>query len=184
MSLITIPNRPVGTDERSIEDILANFDAITTVVNGDLDSTNFTNLALSTYTPALGAGTTAPVKGNSSVIGKYLQLGKLCWFQIWYQVGSTFTTVGCTGAYSLTLPFTGAADGSTTLIPAYVHDGGTGVSWTGMAYTANSNAFNIYLPTSSSDTRLQPLSVSSPGTGSNPLVSGSTIDVNGWYRTV
>lgn len=40
MTLITIPNRPAGTDVRSIEQILADFDAITSVVNGNLDVTN------------------------------------------------------------------------------------------------------------------------------------------------
>lgn len=40
MTLITIPNRPAGTDVRSIEQILANFDAITEAVNGNIDYTN------------------------------------------------------------------------------------------------------------------------------------------------
>jgi hypothetical protein len=43
MTLITIPNRPSGSTVRSIEQILADFDAITDVVNGGLDRlTNIT----------------------------------------------------------------------------------------------------------------------------------------------
>lgn len=45
MSTITIPNRPAGTDVRSIEQILANFDAITNGVNGNLDTTNLSATA-------------------------------------------------------------------------------------------------------------------------------------------
>src|ERR1700690_2359304 len=41
MTLITIPNRPSGSSVRSIEQILADFDAITAVVNGNLDISNF-----------------------------------------------------------------------------------------------------------------------------------------------
>jgi microcystin-dependent protein len=40
MTNVTIPNRPLGTDTRSIEMILADFDAITSVINGQLDSGN------------------------------------------------------------------------------------------------------------------------------------------------
>jgi hypothetical protein len=36
MAHATIPNRPLGSDPRSIADILANFDAITTQLNGNL----------------------------------------------------------------------------------------------------------------------------------------------------
>jgi len=43
VGIVTIPNRPAGTDIRSIEQILADFDAITSVINGNLDASNFQN---------------------------------------------------------------------------------------------------------------------------------------------
>jgi microcystin-dependent protein len=43
MTFVTIPNRPLGSDTRSIEMILADFDAVTAVINGQLDQTNFSN---------------------------------------------------------------------------------------------------------------------------------------------
>jgi microcystin-dependent protein len=44
MTFVSIPNRPLGTDVRSIEMILADFDAITSVINGGLDQSNMSSL--------------------------------------------------------------------------------------------------------------------------------------------
>jgi hypothetical protein len=55
MTLVTIPNRPAGTDQRSIELILADFDAITDVVNGHLDSTNMEPSFLAGLGPSVAA---------------------------------------------------------------------------------------------------------------------------------
>ena len=44
MTLVTIPNRPLGTDTRSIELLLADFDAITAVINGGLDQSNMSSV--------------------------------------------------------------------------------------------------------------------------------------------
>lgn len=44
MTVATIPNRPLGTDPRSVSAILADFDAITAVVNGNLDGDNLSAL--------------------------------------------------------------------------------------------------------------------------------------------
>jgi microcystin-dependent protein len=49
---VTIPNRPLGTDVRSIEMILADFDAVTSVINGQLDTGNMSSLGQqSVYMP-------------------------------------------------------------------------------------------------------------------------------------
>lgn len=40
MTVAVIPNRPLGSEARSITAILANFDAITKVINGEIDGTN------------------------------------------------------------------------------------------------------------------------------------------------
>lgn len=73
MTVITIPNRPAGTDQRSIELILADFDAITDVVNGGLDATNMSAAFLATF--ASGTALSAPsgnvnaLPGNTYVMG-------------------------------------------------------------------------------------------------------------------
>lgn len=62
MAQVVIPNRPLGTDIRSIEAILANFDAVTAQTNGNLDSTNIAN---SLAQSARVNTTTQAVKGVS-----------------------------------------------------------------------------------------------------------------------
>src|SRR5258707_1268779 len=62
MGFITIPNRPAGNDFKSIEAILADFDAIINVVNGNLDATNMfagtLTQRLTSVQPAVTAGLT------------------------------------------------------------------------------------------------------------------------------
>lgn len=66
MTIATIPNRPNGADVRQIELILADFDAILAVVNGNLDQENYApgtvpQRALSLQaTPTAGLTNTAP----------------------------------------------------------------------------------------------------------------------------
>lgn len=79
MTAVTIPNRPVGTDARAIALILADFDAITTVVNGQLDHNNLAaNAGITFGQLAPGAGrltvtdistNTAAVSGHMYVVG-------------------------------------------------------------------------------------------------------------------
>lgn len=64
MALVTIPNRPIGSDARSIAQMLANFDAVTDQVNGNVDGNN---LSLGTR-QALGVSDTTAVRRGSSVI--------------------------------------------------------------------------------------------------------------------
>lgn len=63
MPFVTIPNRPSGGDIRAIEQILADFDAITEVINGNLDATNFVSGPSVIFFPGLimaYGGATAP----------------------------------------------------------------------------------------------------------------------------
>lgn len=188
MTTITIPNRPAGTDDRSIEDILANFDAITTVVNGNLSDANFTNWAPLSFTPTIGAGTTPPVIGNSSLIGRYITFGKFCLFRVSIILGSTFTSVGCTGAYSFTgPPIFAANDGSIQIGSALLNCTagsffGT-YDFAGGGHSSTNVATNLYVATSSADPRLVAVQVGGPG-GSNPLVPGTQIAYQGLYQTV
>lgn len=64
MALATIPNRPIGSDARSIAAMLANFDAITGQLNGNVDGNN---LSLGTR-QALGVSDTTAIRRGSSII--------------------------------------------------------------------------------------------------------------------
>lgn len=61
MAIVTIPNRPAGTDVRSIAAILANFDAITTDYNGNIDATNIKDGSITSAKFAAGAVSSLPI---------------------------------------------------------------------------------------------------------------------------
>lgn len=64
MPTVTIPNRPVGSDVRSIAAILANFDAITSVINGGLDGTNISDSSIGVS--KTGTGSSGLAEGSFS----------------------------------------------------------------------------------------------------------------------
>lgn len=63
--------------------------------------------AWTSYTPVWGSSGTAPVIGNGTIVGSYLQIGKRVDYKFLVTFGST-TTFG-TGNYTFTLPTTTAA---------------------------------------------------------------------------
>ena|SRR5437867_688328 len=66
MPTITIPNRPSGASPRAVADILADFDAILTVVNGQLDKDNVATSLMNLLVPV---GTIHPYAGAASPTG-------------------------------------------------------------------------------------------------------------------
>lgn len=62
------------------------------------------------YTPTWSSSGTAPAIGNGTLTGRYIQLGKLVVFRIFWQAGST-TTFG-TGYWTWTLPVTRSTAGN------------------------------------------------------------------------
>lgn len=54
------------------------------------------------FTPQWKALTTMPTLGNGTIVGRYMTIGKTCWFHIDWHAGTT-TTFG-TGTYTFTLP--------------------------------------------------------------------------------
>lgn len=63
--------------------------------------------AWTAYTPTWTAATSNPTLGNGSLVGFWLQVGKLTFFRLKLTIGST-TNLG-SGAYSWSLPATAAA---------------------------------------------------------------------------
>lgn len=66
------------------------------------DQFNAIGSAWTSWTPAWTAATSNPAIGNGTIVGNYIQAGKLIIFRIIITAGST-TTFG-TGAYSFTYP--------------------------------------------------------------------------------
>lgn len=64
MTVLGIPNRPAGTDQRSIEAILADFDAVISWANGNIDANNLSAAAAQ----SAGMNTGAAVAKGSSII--------------------------------------------------------------------------------------------------------------------
>lgn len=59
MTNVVIPNRPLPGEERDINALLANFDAITKVINGEIDSGNITAASIKTASYENGSVTEA-----------------------------------------------------------------------------------------------------------------------------
>jgi len=100
MTFVTIPNRPAGGDVRAIEQILADFDAITAVVNGNLDQNNFAPGAVNAI--AFMPGCIMCYGGSAAPSGWFLcngqALSRTNYSALFAAIGSTY----------------GAGDGSTT----------------------------------------------------------------------
>lgn len=74
------------------------------------------------YTPTWTAASVNPAIGNGTLTGKYVQRGKMCWFNLRMVPGGT-TTFG-TGVYSWSLPLT-AADADAIRAQGEIVDTGT-----------------------------------------------------------
>jgi hypothetical protein len=101
-----------------------------------------------TYTPTWSSSGTAPSLGNGTLSGKYLQIGKLVYVQIFFQSGST-TTYG-TGDWRLSLPFASyELNGNTSGYPGggYIEDNGV-AGYRVLAIGKSGGASNIALFTS------------------------------------
>lgn len=82
------------------------------IVNADISASAAIALSklsgsYTAYTPTWTASGTAPAKGNGTITGRYLQIGKLIHVTIAFAAGST-TTFG-TGTWSFTLPVTASS---------------------------------------------------------------------------
>lgn len=104
---------PYSTTDDTIESIAATMQSLAERLDFLLGS----GAAWGAYSPAWTANTTNPAKGNGTLTGKYLQIGRLVHFRILLLGGST-TTWG-SGAYRWSLPVE-AAD-SSEIIDATVH---------------------------------------------------------------
>lgn len=123
------------------------------------------------YTPAWTSTGTAPALGNGSLLGRYYLLGQLCYFQLYFGVGST-TTFG-TGTYSWSLPFAvSSALNQVASGLAYDSSATNGYACTA-ALNSGSSTFNVYGPPSA------PFTSAVPFTWANP----DQMRISGVYET-
>lgn len=127
------------------------------------------------YTPTWSAVTTDPVIGNGSILGKYIQIGKLVIAQIAIQTGST-TTYG-SGVYSFSLPVTSVNPLVSSFVvgTATILDASTG---------ANYNVFAVYNGTSTTTIKMIEAGGSFEVSHGNPifLASGDVITTSFQYE--
>lgn len=117
-----------------------------------LDLPNATNwatasLVWASYTPTWAASGTQPVLNNGTMTGRYLQIGKLVFFDISLQPGST-TTFG-TGNYTWSLPVIASSSFGAGACPATILDSGT-TNYLGIAVRVSATTFSINLDNSAS----------------------------------
>ena len=196
MTHVTIPNRPLGTDQRSIEYILSDFDAITGVINGGLDDTNFSPSFYSewnTYTPLFTANNGGWVDGSTiTKIGKYLQIGKTCWVRIYFNVGSGGSPAfnGGAGGIVVTLPVGSVNDSTEQDILAKLFTSVSSSTWAGIVSISPGTAVGNLAFTLNSPGSMFPLcnspgggAIQCPPVGNYPLQPGSVLVVQGSYQT-
>lgn len=105
-------------------------------VNGSLAA--FTG-AFTSYTPTWTASTTNPVIGNGTIVGWYLQIGKVCFCYGMLTAGST-TTYG-SGNYSVSLPL--ASNANATNIPIGSAWARSASDYQGFLLRSGASAFSI-----------------------------------------
>lgn len=98
------------------------------------------------FTPAWTAAGVAPVLGNGTLSGRFVQIGKLVSYTMFFQAGST-TTFG-TGVWNFTLPVTASASlpASTPIGVVYSLDASaSAVNFSPLVF-ANTTQINIQSP--------------------------------------
>lgn len=124
--------------------------------------------AWSAYTPTLGGGW---VLGNGSLAGAYFQIGKLVFFNILYQVGSTDTK---SGVLSFLLPTPAKSVFSMPVGVAFLADDSSSARASRTAASVGGNTIRIRGGTSTADD----VSATVPWT----WATNDTIEVNGNYE--
>ena len=131
--------------------------------------------AWQSYTPTWTASTTNPSIGNGSIVGRYLQIGKTCWFRAYLQFGTT-TTAG-SGNYSVGLPVASVTIASDQQYVSGVFAGSSAFDGVGVI-TVGSSACLPFFPTVSTSSAIARWSSSGLGTP-----SGGSCWIGGIYQT-
>jgi hypothetical protein len=114
------------------------------LVNADISAAAAISLsklsgAYTAYTPAWTAPT-PPAIGNGTIIGKYIQIGKMVVGQIRIVMGST-TTFGV-GVYSFSLPVTSTAVTFFACGSGYIYDSSANSLWTTVVLQGSTTTLN------------------------------------------
>lgn len=143
--------------------------------NDSVVTANITDTAVTPAKLQAGAGTgwswqsysptwTNVTVGNGTVVASYVQTGKMITYRLSFVLG---TTSAVSGTLSVSLPVTSAS--YTTPGYAIGHafvDDTTVASYPGTVVAASTTTAQIYIPNTSTDTRIVPVSNTKPGTWS------------------
>jgi hypothetical protein len=118
---VVSPSAMVAGQPEDVSVVLANFNAIAAILNGNLDNGNLNAAAAivaskiafdatATWNPAWTSGGTQPVLGNGTLAGRYVKVGFFVWARFVLVAGTT-TTFG-TGGWIFSLPALGTPHGT------------------------------------------------------------------------
>lgn len=128
-----------------------------------------------TYTPVWTAGTTNPVLGNGTLVGRYQRLGQTVVCHMNLTAGNT-TTFG-SGAYSMSIPVPAASQGCTYVGNAHVI---AGTRWGGHFVISPGAALGgPYLPASTTNASFAAMTPTSPSS----FAANSTLRITVTYET-
>lgn len=135
---------------------------------------------IQTYTPTLQGATNNPVATYTTQVGRYMQLGKMCFVEI-FLTTSTMTKVTLTDPILINLPVAAAnISGAGQVMPARLENSTPILNATHAFTTPNSTNLQLLnLPLAAASAALT-YAVLSLGVLTNTI----TIQVSGWYETV
>ena len=119
MTIAVIPNRPAGTAVRSIEQILANFDAITNVINGNIDYSNLASVMANKIALEMEAWPATTISAGTIV--KCLTTTYVDNTLCTYNASTGVATIVMSGDYMITI--NNAVSGATGVWAVFVNGG-------------------------------------------------------------
>jgi hypothetical protein len=128
----------IGVADATQDPVIVN--AFTTIQSwsAQIDASNFgppLNSAWAAYTPTWTAGG-GPTVGNGSLVGAWLQIGKLTMVRIYLALGST-STLG-TGPWGFALPFASRSDGTYQVLNGTAISASTATPVSGLVFPGGS----------------------------------------------
>ena len=124
------------------------------------------------WTPVIVGTTTNPTMGNSTLVGRYLRVGKTVSLRLYLQIGSTFSPGA--GVYMIpTLPVAPRSDYWQPLLAAAVLTTPNAGDFSGVTKIEGSGIFRIHLYMGGTGGALSAIGATTFATGNRLMISGS-----------
>ena len=145
MTQVTKPNRPLGTDTRSIEAILADFDAITGVINGNLDVTNMSATGAQNFLQPGDLIVSAAGVRAGCLLCDGRAISRVTYAALFAAIGTTFGAGDTTSTFNIP-DYRGRvimAAGQSTAVGATAHNAGDKIGSETHTHSVPSTAINM-----------------------------------------